>query len=58
MTFVKYPEIKLVTQEYSVQQSYYSAIIQLLSSRVSIPPPDMAGKSLPKQEKAERVDEP
>ena len=58
MTFVKYPEIKLVTQEYSVQQSYYSAIIQLLSSRVIIPPPDMAGKSLPKQEKAERVDEP
>lgn len=58
MTFAKYSKIKLVTQEYSIQQSYYSAIIQLLSSRVSIPAPDMAGKYLPKQEKAERVDEP
>ena len=37
MTFLKYSKIKLVTEEYSIQQSYYSAIIQLLSSRVSIP---------------------
>ena len=53
MTFLKYSKIKLVTEEYSIQQSYYSVIIQ--QSQYSLT--DMAGKYLPKQAKAERVDE-